>query len=333
MEKLVSIISPCYNGEHYVDRLLGSIMAQSYNNLEVIIVNDGSTDNTKDVVLSYMQRCESKGIKLVYLEQDNQGQSAAINKALPIFTGDYIAFVDSDDILTNDAIEKKVAYMDSHPSVGLLINKVKVLDFDTLVQIGTMERKLPKGGDHLFADLISGNNVFYTPGGYFWRSSMFREAMPKPLKIVAPREIGQNFQLIMPIAYKYPIGYLDEYLYNYLVRKDSHSRTYHTYEQRLHNWEIAKNVLSSVADDVETTIDKRKHIQDLIEFRYYREIMDVAYNYNRKSDYKKYRNRWIKLKIGKSKSRMFFEIAKIGIIRNLNNLKSLITKMNVSNKV
>ncbi len=332
MEKLVSIITPCFNGEKYISRLFDSLLCQSYRKIEVIVIDDGSTDKTKEIIFSYKEKFKNIGVNLVYLHQENKGQSAAINLALSVFNGDYIGFVDSDDIMSNDAIEKKVAYMDSHPNVGLLVNKVKVLDFDTLTQIGSMERTPPKGKDHLFADLILGQNVFYTPGGYFWRTTMFVDSMPKPLQIVSPREIGQNFQLILPIAYKYPIGYIDDFLYYYLIRKGSHSRTKHTYKQSIHNWEIAKSVLLSVAKDVEEDYIKRKYIQDLIEFRYYREIMELAYNFNIKSDYKKYRNHWIKLKIGDSKSKMFFEIVKLGIIRNCNNLKSIIAKMNLLNK-
>lgn len=298
MNKNVSIITPCYNGEAYISRFLESVLSQRHRPIELIIINDGSTDNTEHVLCSFKERLEQEGINFIYLQQENKGQSAAINLALPIFTGDYVAFVDSDDILPPEAIEKKVDYMEQHPQIGLLINKVKVLDFETLSVLGTMERKKPSGKDHLFADLILGNNVFYTPGGYFWRTTMFRDAMPKPLQIVSPREIGQNFQLIMPIAYKYPIGYIDDYLYFYLVRKGSHSRTKHTYEQAIKNWDVARTVLIHIADNAEHEPTKRKHIQDLIDSRYYRELMNISYNYRIKSQYKDYKDKWIKMQVG-----------------------------------
>ena len=325
-KSLVSIISPCYNGEKYIHRLLDSLVAQTYKHLEVIIVNDGSTDKTKGIILSYKEDLEAQGGKLIYLEQENGGQSAAINKALPLFTGEYVAFVDSDDFLSDDAIEKKVAYMEMNPKVGLLINKCKILDFDTLKEVGTMERKRPKGKSHLFADLITGNNVFYTPGGYFWRSSMFREAMPKPLQIVAPREIGQNFQLIMPIAYKYSVGYLDEYLYYYLVRKGSHSRAKHTYEEAINNWNVAKSVLTHISDDVEKDEVKRKHIQELIDSRYFHEQMNTSYNYGKKSQYREYRDKWIRLQVGDNGFKAFCLKTKLSFDKKKYAVKTIIAR-------
>lgn len=326
MSAKVSIISPCYNGEKYISRLLDSLCRQTYKNLEIIIINDGSKDNTENIILSYKEKIKVQGSELIYLRQENQGQSAAINKALPLFTGHYVSFVDSDDYLSDNAIEKKVTYMESHPNVGLLINRCKVLDFDTLKEIGSMERKQPRGKDSLFTDLITGNNVFYTPGGYFWRSSMFRDAMPKPLQIQDPREIGQNFQLIMPIAYKYPIGYIDDYLYYYLVRKGSHSRTMHSYEQSAHIWDIVYKVLTHIADDVEKDTIKRTHIQKLIEFRYNKEQMELAYNYHFRTKYRKYRKGWVKAQVGDNQLKGIILICKNSILRLYYQWKSAVAK-------
>jgi len=322
----VSIISPCYNGENYISRFLDSVVNQTHRNIELIIINDGSKDKTEDIILSYKKKIEDQGFIFIYLKQENMGQSAAINQALPIFTGNYVSFVDSDDYLSDDAVEKKVAYMETHPEIGLLVNKIKTIDFDTQEPIGLMERKKPDGKDHLFADLISGNNVFYTPGGYFWRSSMFRDAMPKPLQIVAPREIGQNFQLILPIAYKYPIGYLDEYLYYYLVRKGSHSRTKHTYEEALHNWDVAKTVLTHIADDIEKNAVKRKHIQRLIDERYLREQMKISHRYGMKIQYKKYLDKWIQMQVGNNKIKAYYLRTRLSLLKAKNSTKSWIAK-------
>lgn len=326
MEKLVSIISPCYNGEKYIHRLLDSINDQTYKNLEIVLVNDGSTDQTEEIIFSYKAKFESQGYRFLYIKQKNQGQSAAINQALKVFSGDYIAFVDSDDFLTPDAVEKKVAYMEEHPETGLLVNKIKLLDFDTLSYLGTMERIPPVKDDHFVADVILGTNVFYTPGGYFWRSSMFRDSMPESMQIVAPREIGQNFQLILPIAYKYPVGYLDDYLYYYLVRKGSHSRTKHTLDEYLHNWDVARQVLTSVACDIESNIYKRGHLQDLIDFRYYRESMDLCYNHKDRKRFEFFRKLWIHAQVGDSAVKGQWIKFRYLMWKNINAAKSFIVK-------
>ena len=70
-EGLVSIITPCYNGEKYVEKYLNSILNQTYTKIEVIFINDGSTDNTERIVKNFIKRFEKKGIKLIYIYQEN----------------------------------------------------------------------------------------------------------------------------------------------------------------------------------------------------------------------------------------------------------------------
>lgn len=269
MTKKVSIISPCYNGEKYINRFLDSVLVQSFSNIELIVINDGSTDKTEQIILSYSDRLREKGIDLIYKKQENKGQSEAINMGLEVFSGEYMTWIDSDDILPFNAIEKKVMYMDEHPDVGLLISKIKVVDFETLKEKATQERKPPLGEDRLFFDLIDGKNVFYTPGGYMVRSSVFRAVMPTPLKIESPRETGQNFQLLLPISYKAKIGYLDEYLYFYCIRKDSHSHLKHNFEEMMRiNNVVAKQMLENIIISMDMTENDKilslKHIDERI---------------------------------------------------------------------
>ena len=101
METLVSVIIPVYNVEQYLDECLKSIVQQSYRNLEIIIVNDGATDNSD-------KKCEDwaeKDGRIQVLHQENKGLSAARNAGLNACRGEWIVFVDSDDVLPQNAIE------------------------------------------------------------------------------------------------------------------------------------------------------------------------------------------------------------------------------------
>ena len=110
--KKISVIVPAYNVEKYISRCLDSILNQTYHNLEIIVVNDGSTDNTKNIISSYVEK--DKRVQIV--NQENKGLFHARLAGLEKATGDYIAFVDSDDyisrdyyrVLINEAIEKEV---------------------------------------------------------------------------------------------------------------------------------------------------------------------------------------------------------------------------------
>lgn len=97
---LVSIIIPVYNGELYLEECLDSIMEQTYKNLEVIIINDGSTDNTQQIINIYKEKYNF--IHSYY--QENKGQGVARNKAIELAKGDYVAFIDADDLIHENFI-------------------------------------------------------------------------------------------------------------------------------------------------------------------------------------------------------------------------------------
>ena len=125
---LVSIITPCYNGTTYVHRLVESVLNQTYDHIELIFINDGSTDNTEEIVLSYKSKFEERGIGFTYVYQENAGQAAAVNKGLKIFKGEYLTWPDSDDWMTEDCIEKKVDFLEQHPEYGMVMCRIAVVD-------------------------------------------------------------------------------------------------------------------------------------------------------------------------------------------------------------
>lgn len=101
MEELISVIVPAYNVEKYLEKCVESLIKQTYSNLEIILVDDGSTDNTGDLCDVYSKK--DNRIKVIH--KKNGGQSEARNYALDIAKGKYITFLDSDDYVSNDYIE------------------------------------------------------------------------------------------------------------------------------------------------------------------------------------------------------------------------------------
>lgn len=101
MKPLVSILIPAYNAEQYLAETLDSALAQTWDNLEIIVVDDGSQDNTLAIAKQY----ESKIVKVIH--QSNQGQSASENRALREAQGDFIQYLDADDLLASDKIERQ----------------------------------------------------------------------------------------------------------------------------------------------------------------------------------------------------------------------------------
>lgn len=106
-EPKVSILSPCYNGEVHLEYFLKSLSEQTYKNVEFILIDDGSTDNSRQIYENHKQSLINKGWTTQYIYQKNQGQAAAINNGLKLITGKYLIFPDSDDILYSNHIEEK----------------------------------------------------------------------------------------------------------------------------------------------------------------------------------------------------------------------------------
>ena len=110
MNNIISVIVPAFNIEAYLPRCLESILSQTYNHLEIVVVNDGSRDNTADVIDSYAAR--DSRIKAIHKE--NGGVTSARLRGIEESTGDWIAFVDGDDYIEPEMFEKLLATAVSH---------------------------------------------------------------------------------------------------------------------------------------------------------------------------------------------------------------------------
>ena len=104
---MISIIVPVYNVEEYLEKCLDSIQCQTYKDIEVILVNDGSTDRSKEICERYCER----DIRFRLINQTNQGQSVARNRGMQESTGEFITFVDSDDVIKRDMLEQLMKQM------------------------------------------------------------------------------------------------------------------------------------------------------------------------------------------------------------------------------
>ena len=119
---LVSVVIPTFNRERLIGEAVRSVLAQSYPELEVIVVDDGSTDGTAQVL-------EALGDpRLRFVRQPNQGRSSARNHALAMAGGRYVAFLDSDDLYLPGKIALQVDYLESHPDVGMVYTSAYCID-------------------------------------------------------------------------------------------------------------------------------------------------------------------------------------------------------------
>lgn len=111
-EVLLSIIVPVFNAEKYITRCIDSILSQTFNDYELILINDGSTDGTYDILEKYRNNS-----KCIVLHQKNRGVSVARNVGIEIATGRFISFVDADDYLSNNYFDVLVPLLNNNPQL------------------------------------------------------------------------------------------------------------------------------------------------------------------------------------------------------------------------
>lgn len=153
----VSIIIPLYNGKKYIKQAIESILNQTYKDFEIIVVDDGSTDGSGELVK------DKFGDKVRYVYQENKGAATAVNKGISLSQGDYIAFCDHDDWWLPEKLEKQVKFLEANQNFGLLytdafLAKDGVLTRETWLR---SRKVLPCSGDKekCLATLFSRNFI------------------------------------------------------------------------------------------------------------------------------------------------------------------------------
>lgn len=152
---LVSVIMAAYNAAEHIGEALESVLAQQWRPLEVVVVDDGSTDATAEIVRGYSE--------VVYVQQENQGPSAARNSAVEHSSGDFVANFDSDDLLPPTRIGDQVGYLLAHPEVGAVFGRQEWLNAPEWMARDSVYGDVD--GIPL-SSVMFRRNVFFELGGY-----------------------------------------------------------------------------------------------------------------------------------------------------------------------
>jgi glycosyltransferase involved in cell wall biosynthesis len=118
----ISVAMSVFNGEDYLNAAIDSIFSQTFDNFEFIIVDDGSTDRSAEIIRSYREP------RIVFVQQPNQGVARALNHALRLARGEYVARQDADDISLPQRFAKQIEFLDSHPEVGVVGTAASLID-------------------------------------------------------------------------------------------------------------------------------------------------------------------------------------------------------------
>lgn len=261
MEQKVSIIIPAYNAEKYVSRMLESILNQTYSNVECIIIDDGSTDNTYKTIQQYKEKFDKRRKVLKLLHQENKGQAAALNLGLKQVTGEYLIWADSDDYFELDAFETMVDCLEKNKDRDLVrANAVTRLE-NNLDEIYEKREQKNYTQENILDDyIIAKQDKIPTYIGIIMTRFKYFKEKNKGIEIDESR-VGQNLQMIIPITYNAKAYCLNKIVYNYIIRQDSHSRTKKTMIQGIKKMLNSKNLRIRIIKKVMEKQDIKKYVR------------------------------------------------------------------------
>jgi glycosyltransferase involved in cell wall biosynthesis len=204
-KNLVSVVIPTYNTSNFLIKAIQSVINQTYKNWELIIVDDGSTDQTRQIVEEF----QKKDSRIKYFFQNNKGQGAARNLGIKNTSGNYIAFLDSDDEFFENKLERVISYFEKDKNIGFIYTDAIII------------------GDYLYKKRMS---EIVTPySGKIYTKLLFNNFITTST-VVVKREVLQNcglfdesnllrnfedYDLWLRIAKKYKIEYIPEVLVKY----------------------------------------------------------------------------------------------------------------------
>ena len=214
MEDKVSIIVPIYNMENYLEKCIESIIEQSYKNIEIILINDGSTDKSEVICKKY----KVKDNRIKVISSENKGVSSARNLGIEASTGEYISFIDPDDTVDKKYIEEMLIYMKKYycDVVFCLAKNI----YPELNKIYSIEFKNEKFlSNNFYKDFYFIIEHFQTPWGKLYKSNIIKKYnINFPVDFITAEDQIFNQEYLKHVK-KY--GFLNKYLYNYYIRKNN----------------------------------------------------------------------------------------------------------------
>lgn len=209
----VSVVIPVYNRARYVGETIESVLSQTYQDFELIAVDDGSTDDSRKVLESFGNRVRI----LEHPNRENRGQSAAINRGIAAARGEHVGMLDSDDLWLPRKLETQVAYLDSHPEIGLVYGNGRGIDHQgrklyDIYAPGHVELSDP---GRVLMDCY-----FLLPNNSLVRRSVLQQAGSFDESLRA----AQDHDMAIRIAELTKLAYIDEEVFCYRRHPDSISR-------------------------------------------------------------------------------------------------------------
>ena len=211
-EKKVSVIIPCYNGARFLGEAIESILAQTYSAFEIIVIDDGSTDNSAEVTAGY------PGVR--YILQENQGVAMVRNTGLHASKGDYLVFLDQDDLLLPSALETSVKCLNDRPECGFTFGLCGLIAADGLA---LPSEKIQAANYQEHSDYImqlSGQSLV-PPGVAMYRRTVLESVGGFDSSMVP----SEDYDMYLRISRSFPIYCHNQVIIKYRLHDENQSRS------------------------------------------------------------------------------------------------------------
>jgi glycosyltransferase involved in cell wall biosynthesis len=272
MQSKVSMVVPCYNKEKYIGTMLNSVIAQEWDNIELILVNDGSTDGTRNIITEYESKINMRGYELVIIDQENTGCCAAVHAGLVHMTGEYFCLVDCDDEIEPKYVSHMAGWLDTHDNydwAACTYSAVNCLN-GTVNESHPAKYKYRLDTDNLLEKYILRQTIT-TAWVYMSRLSYVKKCGLIDNFCLERRKTYEPL-IVVPLAFgKGKMEFFNEPLYRYnqtaldLFRFDKFEKCIQYYDDYLYlyNWSINK---------LNTNDNEKRRLLSIARLAYYKEL-------------------------------------------------------------
>lgn len=294
---LLTIITPCHNSATFVFRLLNSVLRQTYPNVEMIMIDNASSDGTKEIIQSYIPQFQRRGYKLFYHYQEDMGPSHGLQTGMKFMHGEYLTFPDSDDYYACDeALEIMIDKLESLSSEYAIVrSQVQRVDENTMSPCGTFGAQIIEGDSkNMFEDcLFNTNGYYYVNIGYLIRTAALKEVLG--LNFYTAYNVGPGRQVYCPLYFYRRCYSISKVLSNYLVREKSLSHAdYSKYQVRKELYKQSSVYFDALMRPIRDIFQHKRNLyKKMFMYQETCNIANIAWSHNKK-DYLIYKFYMIK---------------------------------------
>lgn len=273
MEPIISVLIPVYNVEKYLERCLDSICNQTMKEIEIIIVDDGSTDRSGEIIKEYANHNKN----IIHIHQKNGGESSARNAAIPLAKGKYISFVDSDDWIAENMLETLYKHAEKENADIVMCNIIRAVNSEQLDPTKPIKEYTMKANPENISEICY--QLLYEENGASLCNKLYRATFMKQFNggfgdVQIGTDLTFNLKLLM---YMPKISVIDQNLYYYFVNTTSVTHKYAQDQMKQFANIMAEVTVLADANGISENIKK---FLPLIAFRGFTIVLYNSYKYN-----------------------------------------------------